>query len=155
MGSGIGKPRVLAACPLSALRTVERVLGRHTELVFVSTLAGARDVLYANRDISMVVCSIQFDESRMYELLDYARSGFPQIPFVCVRMLDGDLSRIAADTIALAVETLGAAAYIDFAACVATDGRAMAEHVLTSIVLAHLHGYSERPRRGHEGAINR
>lgn len=151
----MGKPRVLAACPLSGLRTLERVLARHAELVFVSTLAGARDVLVANRDISMLLCSVHFDESRMYDLLDYARGNFPQIPFICIRVLDRDVSRIAADAIALAVETLGAAAYIDFAASATSDGPAMAEHILTSVVLAHLHGYSERPRRGQEGAINR
>lgn len=151
----MGKPRVLAACPLSGLRTLERVLAPHAELVFVNTLAGARDVLFANRDVSLVICSVHFDESRMYELLDYARRSFPQLPFICARVLDGDVSRIAADAIALAVESLGAAAYVDFAASVASDGPDIAEHVLTSIVLTHLRGYSERPRRGQEGAINR
>ncbi len=149
------KPRILAACPRLGLRTLERIFAGHAELVFVNTLAGARDVLAANGDIAMVICSVHFDESRMYELLDYARHTFPCLPFVCVRVLDGEMSRASGDAIALAAETLGAAAYVDYVAAMATDGREAAEELLATVVLTHLHGRGERARRGEEGAINR
>ncbi len=149
------KPRILAACPLLGLSTLERIFAECAELVFVNTLAGARDVLVANRDIDLVICSVHFDESRMYELLDYAQRTFPFLPFVCVRVLDGEVSCPSGDAIALAAETLGAAAYVDFAASMVNDGREAAEHLLASVVTTHLHARRGRPRRGEEGAINR
>lgn len=148
------KPRVLAACPLAGTRTLKGILVDHVELVFVNTLAGARDVLLANVDIAAVICSVHFDESRMYSLLEYAHRTFPDLPFICVRVLGGEISRMSGDAIALASETLGARAYVDFAASLANDGREAAEHLLAGVVLTHLRA-CRQDYRGRESAVKR
>ena len=41
----------------------------------------------------MVICGVYFDESRMYELLDYVRTRFPALPFLCARILNTETVR--------------------------------------------------------------
>ena len=73
-GGSTIKPQVMAACPPFAYPTLERALGKDFELVPVNNLADAQALLERNRDWAMVICGVYFDESRMYELLDYART---------------------------------------------------------------------------------
>jgi hypothetical protein len=76
----------------------------------------------------------------MYDLLDYAHCGFPKLPFLCVRVLDGQIQRISRKAIEIAARTLGAAAYVDFPDLVAQRGAQAAEQELRRAVLAALTG---------------
>ena len=116
------KPTALAACPPFAYPTLERALGADLELIPVITMADAVRVLERTRDLSVVICGVYFDESRMHDLLRCVRSRFPKLPFVCVRILTAELPRVARDSIELAARTLGAAAFIDFPDLVAQRG---------------------------------
>jgi hypothetical protein len=149
------KPRVLTACRPLAVRTLKSILTRHADLMFVHSLAGAKDVLIANPDIEMAICGVHFDGSRMYELLEYAHLNFPYLPFICVRILNGDILEMSRDLVALAAESLGAAAYVDFAASMADEGPDIAQQLLETIVLTHLHKRPEWPLNRREPAMNR
>src|SRR5690349_10745568 len=109
----VRKPRVLVACPPFAFPTVERALGAHADLMYVNRLMTARAELLAHDDISMVVCGVQFDESRMFDLLQFVRRERSDVPFVCIRVLDEGDSRMASDAIATAVKALGGVGFVD------------------------------------------
>jgi len=64
----------------------------------------------------MVVCGVHFDESRMFELLDYVRVRCPGVRFAGVRVLPEDIPRrLSVKAVGLALKALGAVDYIDFA----------------------------------------
>jgi hypothetical protein len=139
-GATAVKPQVLAACPPFAYPTLERALGKDLELLPVSTLADAEAMLGRNRDLAMVICGVHFDESRMYELLRYAHSRFPQLPFVCVRILESQLQRISLNAIEIAARMLGAATFIDYPTLAEQRGTRAADQELRQAVLAHRPG---------------
>ena len=132
------KPRVLVACPPLAFATLERVLGPYAELIFVNQLTTACAQLELHADIVMVVCGIHFDESRMFDLLRHTRLQRPQLPFVCVRILDHEAARTAPESVATAVRALGAVDYLDFVVMVREHGRDIAETRFGELLRQHL-----------------
>jgi hypothetical protein len=134
----MGKRKVLVACPPFALATVERALSSHADLICVNTLATARAQLAAHLDIAMVVCGVHFDESRMFDLLEYARRERVHVPFVCVRVLDVEAPRTPAESIHVATKALGAVDYVDVVAMVREQGRDAAESRLAARLRKHL-----------------
>lgn len=137
-GSVTKKPQVLAACPPFAFPTVERVLGPHLDLVFVNTLELAREALKNNPRLDLIVCGVHFDESRMFDLLDHARREHPRVHFVCVRVLDAEISRLSREAIRTSVETLGAT-LMDYATEAREHGVDAADERLRAAVLGSLH----------------
>jgi CheY-like chemotaxis protein len=134
----MSKPKVLVATTPAGSPLVEGLLAPHAELVCVNTLADALAALRSHADIAMVVCGVHFDESRMYDLLEFARRRLPEVPFVCVRARQTEISRISRQSIAIATKALGAVEYMDFAAAVAEIGRKAAEQRLTEVFLRQL-----------------
>ena len=142
------KPTAVGACPPFAYLTLERALGADLELIPVTTMADAVRVLERNRDLSVVICGVYFDESRMHDLLRCVRSRFPKLPFVCVRILTAELPRVARDSIELAARTLGAADFIDFPDLVGQRGEKEAEQELRRAVLAQAKGMTTEKAAG-------
>lgn len=130
-------PVVLAACPSFALPTLEKVLGSYVTLLHATSLAGATSALSTDARISMIVCGVHFDDSRMYELLRYARREFPHTPFVCVRVSRMEIPRITLDALRMAAESLGAT-FIDLPGLVDALGSAWAELEMRSRLLASI-----------------
>jgi len=137
-GSVTDKAKVLAACPPFAMPAIERALGPHVDITFVNTLVLARELMRTTENLAMVICGVHFDESRMYDLLDYARRDFPHVPFLCVRILQSEIPQISLRALAIAAESLGAIGMIDFAATAVEKGQAAAEQNLRTAVLARL-----------------
>lgn len=133
----MAKPKVLAACPPSAIPTLDRILSAHVDLTFVNSLNAARDTLRTNADVAMVICGVHFDESRIYDLLEYARRERPEVPFLCIRILDAERARACRECVGLALKAAGAVDLIDFAALVIELGRTAAEQRLETEVLRH------------------
>ncbi len=73
--------RVLAAVAPDAEERVRRILSGH-ELHFVTDLAGAKAAL--DEAVDLVFVGARFDESRMFDLLDYIRkdASYSRIPIV-------------------------------------------------------------------------
>jgi hypothetical protein len=73
--------------------------------------------LLCERPFDLIVCTVFFDESRMFDLLRFAKSEveWAQIPFVCVRLRRHVLdAAIAREGLAFTCQALGAA-YLDVA----------------------------------------
>lgn len=134
----MAKRKVLVACPPFALATLDRALAPHADVVFVNRLPTARAQLAAHPDIAMVVCGVHFDESRMFDLLEYAHRERPEIPFVCVRVLEQEVKRMQPGSIRTAVEALGAVGYVDVVSMVRDQGREVAETRPAELLRQHL-----------------
>ncbi len=66
----------------------------------------------------LIICTIVFDESRMFDLLRLAKStpAWQQIPFICARLRHHILdSPLALEGVAFTCQTLGAVAFLNVA----------------------------------------
>ena len=129
---------LLVACPPFAYPTVEKALGPYVNLLPVSSLDAAKNALRTRPSIAMIVCSIYFDESRMYDLLRYCKQSHPLVPFAAVRILDFEMPTVARDALTIATESLGAKGFVDVAFITATSGAQVAEQSLRDAVLSNL-----------------
>ena len=117
---------ILVAASSEPRAILDRMLVGH-ELSRPDTLAQAEQLL-RERPFDMIVCTVFFDESRMFDLLRLAKSrpGWERIPFVCVRLrrhvLDAPIAR---EGVAFTCAALGAAAFLDVADYPADPDREM------------------------------
>lgn len=108
--------KILVATSAEPRAILEDVLKGH-ELLFAERMAEAERLLESN-DLDEIVCTVLFDDSRMFDLLRLAKSKrkWKEIPFVCARMrLNVVDSAIALEGIELAAKALGAAAFLNIA----------------------------------------
>jgi hypothetical protein len=108
--------RILVAASSEPREILDRILAGH-ELSCPQTLNEAEKML-RERHFDLIVCTVFFDESRMFDLLRMAKSqpGSKAITFVCVRLRQHVLdSRIAREGVAFTCKALGAAAFLDVA----------------------------------------
>ncbi len=106
--------KILVAASSEPRAILERILAGH-ELSCAHSLDEAEKMLL-EQHFDLIVCTIFFDESRMFDLLRLAksRSDWAGIPFVCARIRRHILdSRIARESIAFTCKALGAAAFLD------------------------------------------
>lgn len=91
-------------------------LGAKPRLVAATTCDEALAALA--RGVDLIVASVDFDESRMFDLLRMAKADarFRSLPFLCVRALEGDLPPALSEGLDIACKALGAVAFIDLAA---------------------------------------
>src|SRR5207248_4122340 len=81
------------------------------------TIEEAQKVLREQR-FDLIICTIVFDESRMFDLLRLVKAnrGWRGIPFVCARARSQSLSSaIAVEAVAFTCDALGATAFVDIA----------------------------------------
>ena len=108
--------RILVAASPEPRAIVERILAGH-ELFFAETLPQAVSML-AEGKFDLIICTIAFDESKMLELLGFAKStpAWKAIPFVCARVRAHVVrSESARAAVAFTSRHLGAAAFLDVA----------------------------------------
>jgi len=114
-------------------------MDEHVRLIPTHTVIEAVALLEINADIAMIICTVYFDESRMFDLLRFAREKFAAIPFVCCRLFEGGLSRTSTQHLTVAAETLGAAVFIDMPQLVVKgSGGSAIDQDFRSRVLAYL-----------------
>ncbi|HYC76147.1 MAG TPA: hypothetical protein VEI02_00845 [Planctomycetota bacterium] len=109
--------RILIAASPEPSAILRRILDGH-DLVFAATVEAVEAELHASPHFDLVVCTIVFDESRMFDLLRLlkARPDWRDIPFVCAKVRPNLLvSPLALEAVAFTCRTLGAAAFIDIA----------------------------------------
>jgi CheY-like chemotaxis protein len=106
--------RILIAASPKPRETIERALAGH-DLACVATMSKAERIL-RNETFDLIICTVLFDESRMLDLLRFAKSR-PQsraIPFACVRARTQVLANaIAVEAVDIASRALGAATFIN------------------------------------------
>ena len=132
------KQLVLAAVSLPALVGLKRAMDEHVRIIPIYTLDAAIELLETDAHIAMIICTVYFDDSRMFDLLRFAHEKFSAIPFVCCRLFEGGLSQISAKHLTVAAETLGAAAFIDMPQLARGSKGPAIDQDFRSRVLAHL-----------------
>ena len=100
-------PRILVATAKPGFAVLERLFENDAEAVYAFRLWEAIQHLDEG-GFHLVLCTIHFDDSRMFDLLRYARAHSPSTPCVCTRVLDTTLKGSILNAMTIAVESLGA-----------------------------------------------
>lgn len=126
---------LLASTPDSESILREALKPIDADVVCAFTCDAAKSIVAAGVD--MVVCSLRFDESRMFDFIAEVGHERPQLPLVCchVRAEIPEHSLRAAFT---AAGYLGAVAVVDFPEVARREGLPDAQAALRGAVLAHL-----------------
>jgi hypothetical protein len=128
---------VLAALPSPALPFVEKALGGYVELVPARSYDDAVRQLRASENIGLVICGAFFDESRMFDLLQWVRHQRPSVAFVCCRILPTEIPKVSVVALKIACNALGAD-FIDLPALEQQYGVEGVEAEFRSRVLANM-----------------
>jgi CheY-like chemotaxis protein len=108
--------KILVAASSAPRAVMERILAGHA-LSCAETMAQAEQFL-RERHFDLIICTIVFDESRMFDFLRLAKSRleWQGIPFVCARVRGHILrSSTALEAAVFTCRELGAAAFLDIA----------------------------------------
>jgi CheY-like chemotaxis protein len=122
--------RILVAASPEPRAVIERILAGH-DLSGAETLVQAEQFLRKG-SFDLIICTIVFDESKMFELLQLAKSipEWRRIPFVAARVRLHILrSPTALRNAAYTCATLGAEAFLDIADYEADPEREMLEAI--------------------------
>ncbi|WP_147376929.1 hypothetical protein [Noviherbaspirillum saxi] len=133
---------ILAAVRPLGVERLTNVLSPEFRLVFCHSLAAVQDQIRS--DIDAIVCGTNFDESRMFELLQTLKSDirYSAIPFVCVRVLDGVLHEATYASVRKACILMGASAFYDLAQARADMGKAEAAKAFRSMLHQLMNAHS-------------
>lgn len=101
------RPRILVATAKPGFAVLERLFENEAGVVYAFTLWEAIHHLDEG-SFDLVLCTIHFDDSRMFDLVRYARAHSPSLPCVCTRVLDTTLKGAVLNAMTIAVESLGA-----------------------------------------------
>jgi hypothetical protein len=134
------RPRVLVAGTRQAIATVREVLGEEAELVGAQSVGEA--LAEVERGVKLIVCNIRFDDSRMFDFLGAlgARPAARGVPVICCRVLHRPLSTGSRRAIALALEALGVAEFVDMQSIEEAHGPEAAREALRRAALSRLEG---------------
>ncbi|HEX6267919.1 MAG TPA: hypothetical protein VFZ81_13615 [Burkholderiales bacterium] len=105
--------KILAAMRPEGAVAVERALGRYVEVVPAYTFEEAVKRLQGRDDLSLILCGIYFDETRMFDLVRLARKEFPRIPIVCCRIGPSEVPEVTLEAVGIAAKSMGAEAFVD------------------------------------------
>ncbi|MDQ9170436.1 hypothetical protein Q8A64_08430 [Oxalobacteraceae bacterium R-40] len=107
------KTRILVAAAPGSVEPIVEAMDDRFELDFFSAMAQAVSYSYANIDV--IICDMYFDESRMYNLLRFAKMDFVarNTPFICINTTEGSLSKTMGQGITIACKALGAVGFVD------------------------------------------
>lgn len=107
--------RILIADVQEGVDRLTRVLCESHSLLIAKTLVDANKLVARWEDVDAIICGIQFDDSRMLELLAAIKSSGSNkhIPFICFRQASTGLSFSSEHATDLAATVLGACAYIN------------------------------------------
>ncbi len=132
------RPRVLVAGTRLGIAAVREVLDEQAELVGAQSVEEA--LAEVERGVKLIICNVRFDDSRMFDFLG-ALAGRPAargIPVVCCRVRHRPLSAGARRAIALALEALGVAEFVDMQAIEEEQGQEAAREALRRAALSRL-----------------
>lgn len=106
--------RLLVADIPSVREDLIRLLESSYDTVFVSRTSEAMNLLHRDR-FDAIVCGVNFDDSRMVDLLRSVKSNgtCKTIPFFCCSPYPTELSTEFANSLAMVCKSLGAVCYID------------------------------------------
>ena len=131
MGANVDALRtnsILVAVRPRANDTLAAALASEFALTFCQSVAQAQSQL-ARRHFDLILCGVNFDESRMFDLLHHAKSdsGAKAIPFVCIKVFEGILHTGSYESVKQAGGLKGIAAFVDLAQWQKEFGKQQAE----------------------------
>ena len=126
--------RILIADSPEGLAALRRTVASAFDLVHAPTLELARQALQEGP--ALVVCGAHFDEGRMYDLLRLMKAdpALARLPFVAVRLLEGELDDALYESVKIAVRALGGDAFVDLPRWSRKYGAAEAGRRLTTLL---------------------
>jgi hypothetical protein len=129
--------RVLVAGTHDVVDAARAALGTELELVPAYSVDEA---LKAVEGVELVLCSVRFDDSRMFDFLGAlnAKPDARRVPVICCRVAAAPLSAGARRGIELALEALGVLAFLDLYELEQRDGPESAAAALRAAVMAQL-----------------
>lgn len=126
--------QVLVADDREGIEALRRALTTPFHLVGATHFAQARAALEDLPDL--VVCGCHFDEGRMYDLLRHMKAtrDLARIPFLAVRVVEGELDDPFYESVKIAVHALGGDAFVDVLRWRRKYGEAEANARLTALL---------------------
>lgn len=124
---------VLIACQPSETQVL-RALVPHAACVVIATTTHDAVERIAH-GVDALVCSMDFDDSRMLELVHEAHDRQPDIPVLCCRVFGSSISDACGPGAATAAFSMGVAAFVDLANRLPMFGGDAAEMAATLIRL--------------------
>ena len=106
-------PIVLIACEAAELEALRRLVPAKAHVVTANSVAYAVERLRGRVDA--VICSMDFDDSRMLELVREAHVQRPEVPVLCCRVFGSPISDLSFRAAATAAFSVGVAAFADLA----------------------------------------
>ncbi len=135
MPSPSSRAKILVAATPEGYGIVSRALGDAAQLVpAFSSVEAAHRV----EEVDLLLCTVQFDESRMLELVSLVMRRFPGVPCICCRVLPTDLPQASLRAAFTAAGNLGAVGFVDLPALEAAEGEGVAFAKLRATVLGEL-----------------
>lgn len=130
------QPPVVVADTPEAFDRLQQSVTAPFRFVAAPTYASARQLIQP--DTALVVCGCHFDDGHMYDLLRFmkARPELKDIPFLAIRILEGELDDTIYESVKIATRALGANGFIDLFRLQRQHGEAEANHRLTQRILA-------------------
>jgi len=128
-------PRVLLACTPQGLPIFRGIL---TDVELVPALTEDEALKHLEDDFDLILCSMQFDESRMLDFLVAAKKRSPDIPFLCCRVLESELPQRSFTAAITAAKNAGAQGLVDVPILEREFGIENAHHLFRRIIGASL-----------------
>jgi DNA-binding NtrC family response regulator len=127
------RPIVLIACEPSETEVLRALVPAEARVMTATSTQEAVERMA--EEIDAVICSMEFDESRMLDLVQVAHSQRPDLPVLCCRVFGSRISDLSLRAAAMAAFSIGVAAFIDLASGVPLFGADAAELAATLLRL--------------------
>lgn len=104
---------VLIACRPSEVEALRALVPRGASIVTARSIPEAQERIA--QGVDAVLCSMDFDDSRMLELVREVRDRQPDLPVLCCRVSGSPISDISLRAAIVAALSMGVATFIDLA----------------------------------------
>jgi DNA-binding NtrC family response regulator len=104
---------VLLACEPSETEVLRALVPAGASIVTAESKEHAVECI--REGVDAVVCTLDFDDSRMLELVREAHAQRPDLPVLCCRVFGTSISDITLRAAATAAFSMGVAAFLDLA----------------------------------------
>jgi CheY-like chemotaxis protein len=147
MTPAISQPAILIAAQPVAYEILAGMLGELFELHHARSIRDALTVLEKHPGIALIICTVAFDESRLFDFLQQLKDGenTRDIPFIGCRVLSSVLTADSIERLVAVVKFFGAADFLDMARM----ERQLASMALRDLVMKHIGGAESVPMTTH------
>ncbi len=136
MSTTLPRRAVLLAAQPDAFHILAGMLGGLFEIHEAHTIRDALATLERHQRIALIICTVAFDDSRLFEFLQLVRDreATRDIPFIGCRVIASVLSDDSIDRLGQAFKFFGATEFVD----IARLENATAAALLKNVVMKHI-----------------